>query len=334
MLKRMAAICSAVVMAVMSLGGTAFAEEPKDTGCLVVEYYDNGKPIVNAGFQIWQVGTMEYGEIHYKEPYSEYHVSTTMVDTLPALLADYISRDQVAPDASRVTDEKGACRFDGLDDGMYLISGPEQKQLISGMNPAESDAAPHEKTYYPQPLLVEVAAGKTLIVEPKMLTLQATERDTLSVVKVWEQDDKSEGSHPEKISVDLLENGSVKETIELSDQNEWAHTWNIPVNGATWSVVESSVPEGYELSSEIVDGTIILTNKKVQPKDTVKGEIDSPTKLPDNTDGTKQNPTKGGSGKLPQTGMLRYPILLLIAGSIITAVTGVIYLKKAGRKDD
>lgn len=316
-LKRVVVFCSVLAMTVAAFTETAFAEEfssegtNKEKGHLEVEYYADNKPISNAVFQIYSVGEVENSSISYNDLFSKYQLSTELSATLPDLLRDYVKRDQVSGSEIQKTDENGKCQFSNLDSGLYLLSGEES-------NVTQEEKTETKTDFRPQTLLVEVLSGKTISVEPKQVLINDLKESSVSVLKVWKG--VEETNRPDKISVDLLKDGQVSETVELNAENTWSYQWNELSKENEWSVIESQVPEGYTLSSEIVNGTTVLTN--------TKNEVISPTTLPDDTN---KNLTNDGK-KLPQTGMLQYPIVFLSLGSIIAAIAGIVCLRKAGKK--
>ena len=130
----------------------------------------------------------------------------------------------------------------------------------------------------------------------------------ITVTKVWADDDNENGKRPESIKITLLANGSPVETIELTESDEWKHTFNdLPLyeNGSkiTYNVVEKEVPEGYEVAYEgdMNEGFIVHN---------VLGQ------------GGEEPPVN------PQTGdnIFLYLITLLI--SIFGIVSGRLYIKK------
>ena len=115
------------------------------------------------------------------------------------------------------------------------------------------------------------ALGYTSTVTPgetsyKIVNSRDTDKTSVSVRKAWEDDNNREGVQPQKVTVELLANGTVKESVEL-EGDAWSYTWNnLPVNenGAkiTYSVREV-VPDGYQLVSivEDPDYSFTITNK-------------------------------------------------------------------------
>lgn len=334
MLKRIAVFCSVIAIVVSTAAKPVFAEELENTenGNLKVEYYSDGKPIHDSEFQLHAVGSLNENQISYNETFAKYQFGTEMTVTLPDLLWSYVQRDEVEPLAAKKTDDKGHCQFENLKPGLYLVGGPERWTAVGGGiqgTAGETSQGTARKTrIHPQALLIEIKAGETRIIEPKVIVTSETLNKQLSVVKVWETDNGKEAKHPTSITVDLLKEGKVEKTVELNDANNWSYIWDTLSSDAHWSVVESKVPNGYQLSSEIVDNTVILTNTKVSESNVTT----NPTPIPANPNKTNPKPTTTPNKKLPQTGTLQYPILMLCAGSIITAIVGTICLRKAGKK--
>ncbi|MBQ7871799.1 MAG: Cna B-type domain-containing protein [Oscillospiraceae bacterium] len=82
--------------------------------------------------------------------------------------------------------------------------------------------------------------------------------ELLTVHKVWA--DNNDPDRPERIRVQLLRDGEVYDEVELSEENQWTYTWDQLVETYEWTVVEAEVPAGYEVSYEIKDGTVWITN--------------------------------------------------------------------------
>lgn len=127
---------------------------------------------------------------------------------------------------------------------------------------------------------------------------------TRTVVKVW--DDKGYENHrPKSVQVTLLRNGTAYKTKMLSEANGWQYTWeNLPRydksgKEITWTIRETTV-SGYVSSIRQNGFTFVLTNTL-----------------------NKQ--------KLPQTGVLWWPVPILAATGFAFLITGTFSRKK---KDD
>ena len=77
-----------------------------------------------------------------------------------------------------------------------------------------------------------------------------TEKTSVSVNKVWDDEDDQDGIRPEEVTVHLKAGDAVYATVILNAENNWTHTWSdLYVYSAgkkiDWIVVEEKV-EGYE----------------------------------------------------------------------------------------
>ena len=67
---------------------------------------------------------------------------------------------------------------------------------------------------------------------------------SMTVEKVWKND--TADVRPDSVEVTLLRAGEAFETVELTEQGGWKYTWPALDPAYTWSVGETSVPEGYQ----------------------------------------------------------------------------------------
>ena len=121
----------------------------------------------------------------------------------------------------------------------------------------------------------------------------------VKVLKVWRGGAQQ---RPEEIRVQLLRDGKVCDTVTLSAENGWRHTWEGLDAAHGWQVVEQTVPEGYTVSISREGVTFVITN-------TLK-----PSEEPEPTPGTPDTPGEN----LPQTGVLWWPVpLLAVLGALL-----------------
>ncbi len=124
----------------------------------------------------------------------------------------------------------------------------------------------HGKTY-------EVAAVNSYSVPDPG---EETEPDTtsVSVNKVWVGD--TAANRPASITVNLLRNGEVYDTVTLSAGNGWHASWSNLDGDSRWSVEEADVPEGY-ISSVRGTSAFTITNTF-----TTTGEEEPEEEVPEN----------------------------------------------------
>lgn len=221
--------------------------------------------------------------------------------------------------------------FDNLTLGLYLIV---QVGMVEG--------------YYPiAPFIVSIpmvnAEGTDLdydvSADPKVKTHPTDTSETLkkirvSVKKVWVgiNDDI-----PESVEITLLRNGLIFDSVTLSGSNDWKYTWSGLDSGYNWSVAEINVPAGYEVSYFTAGSTYTITNTTVptdptnptnptNPTDpTVPTDPTNPTNpasTKDDEDHPNESSEQSDKTKLPQTGQLNWPILVLASAGIALFMIG------------
>ncbi len=96
-------------------------------------------------------------------------------------------------------------------------------------------------------------------------TLNATE-ETVSrqVIKIWE-DKGYEENRPDEITVELLADGQVCDTVVLNADNNWIYQWNGLNKDIEWSIHEVIVPENYTSVITAEGVVFIVTNTYTPP---------------------------------------------------------------------
>ncbi len=114
------------------------------------------------------------------------------------------------------------------------------------------------ETNVPAGYTAQYAVGETGTVITNVYNAQPGTTQ-LTAQKEW----SGEGAHPDRVTVALLADGDVQETVTLSDDNGWAYTWTGLDAAKSWSVVEQDVPAGYAASYQTAEQTVIITNTAV-----------------------------------------------------------------------
>ena len=214
-----------------------------------------------------------------------------------ATLAAYTARDQIKATATKRTDG-GSATFDGLDEGLYLVIGAA---FSSG-----------SYTDTPVPFLVEIAGTGTVTVHVKY------DREygggdagedvyaSYTVEKVWKHN--GEQPRPQSVTAPLMRNGKVYESAVLEEANGWRHTWKDLNTSDVWQITEAEVPEGYTVSVSRSGRNFTVTNTWGTPVD--PAEPVNPTVPVDPADSV--TPTEPDGPRLPQTGQLWWPVILML----------------------
>lgn len=140
---------------------------------------------------------------------------------------------------------------------------------------------------------------------------------SISVTKVWEDNDDQDGIRPDSVTVHLLANGEdTGETLVLSAENGFAGAFsNVPVYEAgekiEYTVTEDAV-EGYEtsVSGSEADGFTVTNTHKPEPKA-------EPDTKPDTKPSSKPKPPAVPKTGDPTNTSAAITIALLGAGAVI-----------------
>lgn len=224
----------------------------------------------------------------------------------------YVERDSIAPYDYSVTDADGKVKFpvhaSKLEKGVYLVV---------------TDAYETEKGVYDaEPFLVILSNDShmsSIITKPKFFDKEIFFTTTVKVLKIWE-DGVSE--RPEKIEIELILDGKVVDTVILSEKTNWRYMWKDLKKG-DYSVCEKSVPDGYRVSVSHEGITFVIKNTASE----------MPPDEEDTTTGTTV-PQEEPPEKLPQTGMLKWPVPYLACAGILLVMAGWVINRKNEIKNE
>ncbi len=299
-MKRLVTLCMSFVMLAMVLT-QVHARDFVDTsaqGSIVLSY-----PVSEIPFSLYRVGDMDQsGTPSFSGAYAEYPLSLDCKEqsewqALADTIAMYIAKDGLEADATVVTDGEGKASFENVAVGLYLVNW-------------ESHETENEK-YTAQPLLVSVPnvderdAWVYDLTPTLKYGVEPVDHDTvdLKVHKVWDDNKDSYKKRPASISVDLLRDGEVVETVVLSQENGWSASWEKLDDRYDWKVSEVEVPKEYTMTVTKEGNTFVVTNK-IKPD--VPEKPNKPETPPD----------------LPQTGMLWWPVPVLAAVGVGCVLVG------------
>lgn len=320
-------VCLAVLLAFIMFAGmvclpqTAAAAEP-ETNTLALSYAFEGRALDNVTFRLYRVASVNRETLTVRPvaPYDSYNVLNGAGDwySKAETLSGYVSRDRLEPTAEARTDAAGSITFSGLEDGMYLIVGETRSE--GGY------------LYIPTPYLLFLpnttdGHSWTRTVSSAVKPQQTTSGESTvqrRVLKVWD-DEGSESERPESVTVDLLADGTVYDTVTLNAGNNWRHHWTGLEAGTQWQVVERETP-GYTVSAEENGITCVLTN-------TPQSDIEDPDvpldENPTEDDGTDIGDDDVPLANLPQTGQLWWPVPVLTVAGLFFLILGLARRKRS-----
>ncbi len=325
----------AAVMLLALLSAQALAAgriDPEQEPRLCISYQDGSTPLAGAQFAIYLVATVDaYGELTPTDSFAQFPVeirgeNDDAWNALAMTLESYVLRDQVAPTDSGRTDRQGLLQFpnqqSSLQQGLYLVLGQHLAQngriyttapflLLLPSLDQQANVWVYDVTAHPK------HSSDPVPVEPQTVTRK--------VLKIW-QDAGQEDKRPEEITVQLLCDGRVYDTVTLNAGNRWQHTWTGLDANHHWTVVEGQLKD-YTVALSREGITFVLTNTYAganqPPVDPTQPPVD-PTK-------PSTDPGRPGSS-LPQTGQLWWPVPVLIAAGLLLLLLGALRRRGAGHE--
>ena len=317
--KRTLALLAAVLCLLTSVAQAAGSIDLTRKPTLTLTYRDGKPALSGAKFSIYRVADAdETGELTVRSEFDEFDLDIRGKNDrrwreMAQTLESYVLRRGLTPADSGKTDKTGMLTFPTqgktLAAGLYLVIGERHTQ---GGN--DYDAEPFfvllptqdlENNEWVYDVSANVKFGKTPVPD---------DGDTVTrkVLKVWD-DDGAEDSRPQEITVELLRNGKVYDTVKLSEKNNWRYTWLDLDADARWSVTEKTV-SGYTVSITREGITFVVTNtKKPDRTDTP----DTPVK-PSNP----SKPSSPAKPTLPQTGAVWWHVEALALSGLVFLILG------------
>ena len=288
-------LCSVALLAGFLVPGTVKASSLPQTGSIALSY-----ELENVEFRLHKVGMVDSEKkLVLTGEYANYGIDAE-ADNVAQTLETYIDRDEIAPLMTVLTDADGDAKFENLEYAVYLVCGAK-----SEMN---------HKKYTPVPVLVYLPTenngatftdvGITIKFEVETLLTKVN----LSLLKVWDDAGK-ESARPRQITIELLKNGAVYKSVTLNAQNNWKYQWKDLDGSATWTVAEKTVPDGYEVAIQKSGSSFVVTNTRIESKETSE-TLTPPTTKP---------------GELPRTGQLWWPVFVLVFGGLLLVIIGLIF---------
>lgn len=281
----------AAVAIVLSCSLTAFADAVyQTTGNVKVRLLnsDNETPQKGAEVTLYHVADAEITQESYKFTYTKDFEDCSdeeleITDANTYMYYNYVMQNNISG-ITRSVGSDGYANFDNIKLGLYL---------------AVQTKAADENTVC-DPFLITLPQGTTsdpqydITAAPKTATLQI---GVLSVKKVW--NDTGDTNRPVSITVSLMRDEQVVDTVTLSKENNWEHKWyNLPMSD-DYSVKEE-VPDGYTVTYERNGYAFTITN----------------------------------SDKLVQTGQLNWPIPVLAGTGLVLIAIGFAVVQKGKLKDE
>lgn len=308
-LRKTLCVLLAMLLCAVLLSSSLYAAE----GGSITLHYEPGV----CGFDFYRIA--EFSEARgftVIAPFDAYTESISSLQSLSSLKADeqrtlgstldaVVKRDQIAATYSAETDAQGNLVWSEAAGGIYLILGESTRD--------------ETYIYKPAPILVSIPCKDAAGAESNHAVVDGVkfEKEPLDkyvshkVLKLW-KDGGNENERPETLSVQLLRDGELYETVILNAENGWSYSWDQLSAGYSWSVAEAEVPQGYAMTVVKNGATFVLEN--------TYGEETPPTP-----------PSPPPEEQLPQTGQLWWPVPLMILSGLLLLGWGLLERRSGER---
>lgn len=151
---------------------------------------------------------------------------------------------------SKLTNQDGNVKYDNLDLGLYLI---KQTNKVDGFSKIDSFLAMIPKE-------IDNSWEYNIKATPKTDIIRVMD---INVRKVWNTSNNNTNhgvNLPKSITIELLLNDEVVDTVKLNNENEWKHTWTDLPKSDSYIVREINVPKGWTVTYQKEDNSFIVTN--------------------------------------------------------------------------
>lgn len=205
----------------------------------------------------------------------------------------------ITAEATVKTDSTGSAKLERLSPSLYLIvaDGVTRKGYVYTVSPffvllPQQDMTSNVWQY-------DITAS----VKPQ----QNPVREDFTVEKIW-KDSCHKALRPKSITIDLLCDGVVYDTVTLPENGRWQHTWkDLDVNHK-WTVSEAK-QKGYKEPDIQQEGNRFTV-----------------------TNTCNRTSSSGGQTTLPQTGQLWWPVPVLLCAGVLLTTLGL--LRRRGGRDE
>lgn len=294
------------VLAVLLLSffaGTVYAEPVDQTrDCtLTIHALCEGTPVPGMVFSIYRVGDLkdtppfvETTGIYAANTITDGDMQAADWDTLAETLRSVARANDVAADYSCTSVNNGIASCT-LPCGLYLV--------ISNKVVTEDHFI-----YSASPFIVALPNGSSGAWNYAANAYPKIERTIIPtvdvrVMKVWD-DAGFRAQRPTYITVNLYRDGQLYDSQRLTERVSWRCEWKGLEAAHEWTVSEEPV-EKYKTKIEIKDGWYVITNRCIPPS----------------------TPPTSSITKLPQTGLLWWPVYTLGAVGVFFILFGLIGMK-------
>ena len=283
---------SFILIAVLVCSSVCLAETQKCTLTVVLQD-EQDNPIEDVTVSLCQIAQIEGDAYYPADGFKTSGISLAGLLNNPSAENAAIILDYAKNNQLEMISEtakEGTAVFSDLDQGIWLVCCEEGADY----------SFPPFIVFLPQVINGQVSYDVTSVPKTEVVIPDTC---NIHVLKQWDDDNDANGLRPDSVIVHLLMDGEVADSVELSAENAWSYTFSsLPADGV-YAVEEEAVAD-YEASynGDAVNGFVITNTCTYEVTD----------------------------GKLPQTGQMWWPILLLAVAGAAFVSLGVIEIKGKG----
>ena len=251
-------LCALLLLwALFPLKAEAAAVDTDRKCSMTLHYTKDGTAFSGLKIEIYRVASASAdGSFSLTGKFSGYPVkihgirTQTEWDNTASTLLSYIAIDKIPAERSVTTGYADTAMFTNLKTGLYLVKG------VTGENNNGIYTFKDFFLYLPTP---NSDGSHNYDVEARPKCVAFVPKTQYTVTKLW-KDTGYTSKRPTSVSVDILKDGNVQQTVTLNKSNNWTYTWYVPDGAGEWTVAEKNPPSGYTVTMEEKDDTFTITN--------------------------------------------------------------------------
>lgn len=307
--------CSFGILMTMASGAMMSSQAADAEGSLTLICQKDDFKLEGLEWDLYRVGSRDGERFVLEGEFSEYPVviddfSESAMNASAKTLENFAVLDHIPPIANGLTDANGVLVFDGLEEGLYLVSG----HILHVDN----------TVYVPSTMLFEINSSDASLdwdAYPKFVyRTMSSQEIQFTVKKVWLNEDDEPYDATTSITVEIFRDRELYERVVLNEENNWTYQWK-GLDRYEWRVREVEIPEGFTVAYESNETQYLIINTFHGITTTDIVTTTSTTETTTTTTDTTLVTTATSDERLPQTGQLWWPVIVLgLAGVILVAI--------------
>lgn len=221
---------------------------------LTLTYSKNDVIFSDLEINIYRVADCDFNKI---SPFDKYPVNINNIKSqiewndIASTFSGYTQSENIIPYKTAQTDNNGKVVFEGIEVGLYLVAGivsEKENRIYTFFD---------SMIYLPTNSLDEYSYDVS--VKPKSEEVVIYEKQ-YSILKLWK--DGGDNKRPKSVTVDILKDGEVVDTVELNSDNNWQHIFKTSDLKSNWTVVERNIPTDYTVTVTEKETSFVIVNTK------------------------------------------------------------------------